>query len=377
MKQLLIISDSGMYRQGDAVYAFGPVVKEVEYFLTLFDRVIWVGYDRQKKGTNRSYSKVDGSKVECILLEDVGGKNLLGKLGILFAYPAMFLRLSKLLRKTSCVHLRAPSHPAFIGMLLSFLIRKPKYWFKYAGSWVDPAPSFYNLQRRLLTKLGSHCKVTINGTWPDLPSTFYSFENPCLSEEERQRGLAVSKEKFNAKKWDVCFVGNLSPNKGIMESLEAWLRFDHSRKGVFYIIGSGSLEGSLKSLAGEDPSVEFCGTLSREGVRQHYSSCQFTLLASRTEGFPKVIGEAMNYSSIPLVTPVSCISQYIEEAKNGFIIDTLGAKEILETFERAYETSEEALDRFSKINYQKAALFQYDYYLERISNELFDLKTED
>ena len=59
-----------------------------------------------------------------------------------------------------------------------------------------------------------------------------------------------------------------------------------------------------------------------------YSKCDFIILPSKSEGFPKVIGEAMNYGCIPIVSDVSCISQYIQNGVNGFLIKPITSKEI-------------------------------------------------
>ena len=45
------------------------------------------------------------------------------------------------------------------------------------------------------------------------------------------------------------------------------------------------------------------------------------VLPSYSEGFPKVIAEAMNFGCIPIVSDISCIRQYIINGKNGFLIN--------------------------------------------------------
>src|SRR5690606_41847313 len=61
-----------------------------------------------------------------------------------------------------------------------------KGWYKYAGNWNQKKPPLgYALQRWMLKH--QKRKVTINGSWPKQPKHCITFENPCLTEKERDR----------------------------------------------------------------------------------------------------------------------------------------------------------------------------------------------
>src|SRR5690606_19364457 len=114
------------------------------------------------------------------------------------------------------------SQPAFISMFLSLFYSNKQFWIKYAGSWVDKTSFSYDFQRRVLKILPSHVKVTINGSWKNQKASILTFENPCLSLEDRAIGYQICQEKKLQQPASYCFVGNLDSNKGADLLLEVF-----------------------------------------------------------------------------------------------------------------------------------------------------------
>ena len=123
-RKLLIISDTGMYQKQDNFFAFGPVVKEVECFLKEFNEVTWVGYNKPYEVNNKSFINFSDSRLKYIYLRDLGGSDFLSKIEIILNYPIIILKISYLLFKYDNIHIRAPSHPAFITMILSYFFKR-------------------------------------------------------------------------------------------------------------------------------------------------------------------------------------------------------------------------------------------------------------
>lgn len=107
--------------------------------------------------------------------------------------------------------------------------------------------------------------------------------------------------KFSNKKWDVIFVGRLSPTKQINHAIEA---FKASQiKGKMLIVGEGAQHVKLKKLVsklGLDNQIFFKGWLSKDEVLTLIEQSKILVLPSRTEGYPLVIGEAL-MSGTPVV----------------------------------------------------------------------------
>ncbi len=373
MKTLLIISDSGMSVRKDQTVAFGPVVKEVEAFLQLFDHITWIGSKQDFKG---SFEMIPKERLTVQMLDRPSGSGWRYKIKILFQYPRLKRLLLKEIEKHQYIHVRAPSHPAYLAMRICRKFPTKQFWFKYAGSWVDPAPKFYDFQRRLLKSLPLNCKVTVNGEWPKQSANILSFENPCLSEVHREEGNKVLslKSVANPPKMDYCFVGGLNENKGIEQIVRVWSQIHDKRIGTLHIVGEGPLKKVLLEMARTmENKISFHGLMPKEKVHQIYSQCHFIILPSKTEGFPKVIGEAMNYSCVPLVSNVSCLGQYIQNGVNGFLLKDRSVESIARAIHESLLLKSDIIHRYNHYNYNLAEKFTYTYYIQRIRKKIFNL----
>ena len=365
--KLLVISDTGMYEQEGKVYAFGPVVKELDYFLTIFKDVTWIGFNRPDQIGNKSYNEVTNNNVKVLGLKNVGGTQLKSKLQVLFQYPKMFQEVLKEVKKHNYIHCRAPSQPAFLSMFLTFLFPKKQFWFKYAGSWVDKTSVSYNLQRKTLQILPSHVKTTINGHWEDQKATIITFENPCLTILDRELGAQIKKQKKLLKPSKYCFVGNLDSNKGVDILVETFKIYSNIEIDTLHIVGDGPLRNALESsLESVKFKVVFHGFLSRETLMEIYKVCHFIVLPSKSEGFPKVIAEAMNYGCVPVVTIVSCIEQYIKNETNGFLLEDVSHVSLQKALLKINDLKEDEYKTMIEYNYNLAKKFTYQYYINQI-----------
>lgn len=373
--KLLVISDTGMYvDENNEVYAFGPVVKEVNHMLTIFDEIIWIGFNTPNKKRNKTFLQISSENVKPILLEKVGGKSILEKLKIVLSYPKMMRVIYKELKLVDKIHTRAPSNPSVIAMFFSLFMKKKTFWHKYAGSWVDKASKFYELQRWVLKQLPKKNNIiTVNGDW-NQPNNILAFENPCLDEKDRQRGKKIIEQKQLKRKINFCFVGALNEHKGVDKILEAFKNVDVSKVNTLHFVGDGTQRYVYEELSKSlNCNVVFHGFMDKNKIYKIYEITDCILLPSKSEGFPKVIGEAMNYGCIPIVSNVSCIDQYIENGKNGFLINQITPKGINKSIDEVLGTNTKELSKMMLYNYELAEKFTYNYYNDRIKEEVFKL----
>lgn len=370
--KLLVISDTGIYESKGKVYAFGPVVRELEALTATFESIVWIGYNRPDQLHNAAYEIIDLPNISTVMLKRVGGTSILDKLSILWQYPQMFLRIQQLVKGHQKIHVRAPSHPAVIAILLAQWYSKKQFWFKYAGSWVEAAPYFYDLQRRLLKRLKHPNKVTVNGTWPLQKSHILAFENPCLTIQDRARGATICQQKTCPQAYDYCFVGGLNTNKGIEPLLAAFREIPKQQIGVIHVVGDGVLKSQIIELTKSFPhNIIIHGHLAKEQVVAIYTKSHFVVLPSKSEGFPKVISEAMNYGCIPLVSDVSCVGQYIHHKTNGYLIASQSTDHIKDALEWGLNLSTDDFQLMVVSNYEFSECFTYERYINRVHREIF------
>lgn len=371
-KQLVVISDTAIYKNDGKVFGFASVVQELEYIEDKFETIIWIGTNSPKLKGNDTLIEIKSQNIQTILIPKMGGKSIFQILKILVLYPYLFLLIGKHIFNASVIHTRAPSHPAFIAILLSFLIPKKIWWHKFAGSWKSSnLPLFYKLQRNILEK-AKHSNVTINGFWPNQPNHCISFENPCLTNEDINRGIEIIKTKKFTDKFNLCFIGRLDEAKGVDLIIEALKQINLDKIEKIYFIGDGERRKHFQYQAAflEGKAV-FYGFLNKQRVHHILSTSHFLLLPSKSEGFPKVIAEAACYGVIPIASDVGSISHYINQS-NGFIWKYNGAQSFATVLNQAFETNPDQLAQISQNVLPLAELFTFENYRSKLQQYILN-----
>lgn len=370
-KQLTVVSDTALFRKGNITFGFGPVVRELEYIAPNFQKIVWIGFERPDRNDSKAFDRIVANNIETVLLKKCGGKRFIDKLYVLANIPQMALVIIKHILSAEVVHTRAPSTPAFIAVLLSYIFRKKTWWNKYAGNWNQKQPPFfYGLQKRLFVS-AKHTNVTINGFWQDQPEHCFSFENPCLTDRQIAKGRkAQSEKKFNAP-FRLAFVGNLVDKKGVMRIIEAlqFVNLDLIDRMDFIGDGPNRKEYERQSafLSGK---IIFHGYLDNIGVHNLLSEAHFFLLPSDSEGFPKVIAEAACYGCIPVVSDVGSIGHYVKDESNGFLWETDSYDSFSMVLEKALSVPLEELEQKSKNILRLAEKFTFNNYRRKLETSI-------
>ncbi len=63
------------------------------------------------------------------------------------------------------------------------------------------------------------------------------------------------------------------------------------------------------------------GNQNAEIVKQYYKNAHFLIFISRSEGWPKVVAEAMFWGCLPITTDVSCVNYMICNGERGKITE--------------------------------------------------------
>lgn len=369
-KKLTIVSDTAVFCKDNEYYGFGPVVREIEYIDFVFDEITWIGFNSEDKLGDMSMQKITSPKIKVVFLKKVGGKGVLSVLNILFQYPVMLIVILKNIIKADVVHTRAPSHPAVIAVMLSFIFRNKIWWNKYAGDWDQEKTSFSYRFQRWLFKKAKHTKVTINGFWENQLKHCYSFENPCLTKTDIAEGIEIAGEKEFFPPFTFCFVGRVDEVKGVSRILNALSEIPYEQIGKVHIVGEGKdMEKYKKEASFLGEKIFFHGNQSKENVHKYMGESHFFLLPSTAEGFPKVVAEAACYGTIPVVSNVSSVKHYLNDS-NSFLWHISTREVYGEILKKAIDSPEEIKIKKSKEIMKIAPLFTFDNYLKKLKENI-------
>ena len=373
---LAIISHTEHYKTSEGiVVGWSPTVNEINHLLQIFDEIYHVAMLKEGDPPP-SVMAYTSNKIKFIPLPALGGRTISSKFKTIFNAPKVISIVSKTLKQVDCFQLRTPTGiGVFLIPYLSMFTRK-KGWFKYAGNWNQSnAPLGYQIQRKLL-KMQKR-PVTINGRWEDQHSHCVNFENPCLTSNNINEGRQIEDSKLKYDKFDFCYVGRLEKEKGVERIIKAFSVLSETSKSKVnqvHLVGNGNDIEYFKNIA-KDSGVDivFHGFLSQVQVFDIYrKSHVFIMPTTASEGFPKVIAEAMNFRCIPLVSNVSSIGQYVNSGNNGFVLDEVTVKNIVDTIDLILSLNQDSHRRIIKNMDSMVKKFTFEYYNNRIINELLN-----
>lgn len=319
--RLLIVSHTTHFRREGEIVGWGPTVREIDYLAELFDEVTHVAtlYTGPAPSSALPYT---APNVRPRLVAPAGGDSMAAKLGILTAYPAYASVIREEMRRADAVHVRCPANISLLALLLLRRAGEPPYrWVKYAGNWRPEGdePWSYGLQRRWLRENRHRGVVTVNGHWPKEPPHVHTFYNPCLTDEEAAGGSATAETKRLDLPLELLFVGALNEGKGVGRVLRVAQSL--GARGIPYrlrLLGDGPDRPRYEAWAREyDLRAEFLGWVPRSTIADYYAPAHFILLPSQSEGWPKVLSEAMAFGVVPIAAAVSSIPQILADTGAG------------------------------------------------------------
>jgi glycosyltransferase involved in cell wall biosynthesis len=373
--RLLIISHTEHYRLGETAAGWGPTIREIDTLATLFDEVVHVAHLHPGAAPS-SALPYQSPRVVPRLLPPSGGSRLVDKLKVLAQYPGYLHAIVREIRAADVVHVRSPANISLLALLCLAILRKPhRRWIKYAGNWQPDQhePRSYSVQRWLLRRNFARGVVTVNGCWDGQEQHVRSFLNPCLIQEELEEAFTQTHAKQLTPPVRLLFVGRLESAKGAGTALEITSHLQHEGIPVqLDLIGDGPEASHFQRMAsdlGVEAVTSFHGWLPRAEIGRFYAQTHFLLLPSRSEGWPKVISEAMAYGVVPLAGRVSSIPYYLETFGIGKAIEAADVKAYVDAIVNYVDHPARWRDESDRSR-EAARLFSYDRYLEAVRDLL-------
>lgn len=149
------------------------------------------------------------------------------------------------------------------------------------------------------------------------------------------RGLARSKLNLKSDKVYLLFVGNLVAVKGVDILLDAFASVRCSNAELL-IVGEGSEQNQLvahaRNLNALD-RIHFIGRVRHEQIPLWMSASDIFVLASRSEGFPTVVPEAMMCGLPVVATDVGGVEEAVITGKTGVLVSPNDILQLTAVFE--------------------------------------------
>jgi glycosyltransferase involved in cell wall biosynthesis len=309
LRRLAIVSHCTQYRAADGRRAaYGPFVREIDLWCDLFAEVVMhapvADPDEAVPGDARVYGRTN---IAIEPLPRTGGRSIAAKLLQLLRLPELAWRIRRRARRADALHVRCPGNVGLIGVLVGPLTGRPRI-AKYAGQWsAYPGESRTVALQRWLLRRWWGAPVTVYGAWPRQPAHVVPFYSSATTAAQmaRAREIAAGRRvEAPVAPTAVAFVGRLSANKGVDVLLRGLATARAAGAPMTAtIVGDGAERPALESLAAElglVDAVTFTGALPFEAVIDVYARSQILALLSGTEGWPKVIAEAMAFGVVPI-----------------------------------------------------------------------------
>lgn len=371
IRHLLIVSHVIHYAWEGKLFAYGPYAREVDIWADLFPDVAIASPLRSEEPPGDSIAFTRNNITMRPQL-DLGGDSPAAKIAQIAALPVHGWRLSLAMLRADAIHVRCPGNLGLLGVLLAPLFSR-RLVAKYAGQWNgfkgERLP--VRLQRQLLSSRWWRGPVTVYGNWPNQPAHVVPFFTSMMTRRMIQEAEPHARHKQMGSPLKVVFVGRLAPEKRIGALIAAVRKLrDRLVRVELCIVGGGpeeaTLRGQVKEL-GITELVTFTGALPYEaGLKQMESADCLVLPSQHSEGWPKVIAEAMCYGLICLGVRHGQVPDMLKG--RGLLLETGEPAEIADQLEWVTRNSHQA-----EMLAQAGTRWAVQYSLDGLRSELAKL----
>lgn len=360
----LVVTYAPTIKRKDDFFSYAPYVKEMDLWFEHADTIAIVSpYYYKSEILEKDFKRKD---IKRFWLPFFSSITFLQKIRTLLLIPVIIIQLIRAFIWADHIHLRCPGNVGLIACFVQILFPWKTKTAKYAGNW-DPnskQPFSYRLQKSILsnTFLTKKMNVLVYGDWKNQTKNIKSFFTATYRDTDKEAVVVRTLDgliKFS-------FVGSLSPGKRpllTVQIVSALIKRKHNVRLDIY--GDGDMRSELESYIEKNQLQEYItlhGNVVAEQIKEVHKTSHFMMLPSKSEGWPKVVAEAMFWGSLPIVTKISCVPYMLDEGNRGILIDPTVSTAVIEienvlqsasTYEQSVENAMEwsrtyTLDKFEQ-----------------------------
>ncbi|MFH6769632.1 glycosyltransferase [Gaetbulibacter aquiaggeris] len=349
--RFLIISHALHKTKEDAIFSYAPYVLEMNLWLKYVEKVEIVA---PRIGGEQTVIEIayQHSNIHFSALPEIQFTSFKTTLTSLFKVPIIIAALIKACKRTDHIHLRCPGNIGFIGCIVQIFFPKKMKTAKYAGNWDPKAkqPLSYKLQKWILsnTFLTKNIQVLVYGDWPCQTKNVKHFFTATYRKSEIIEPLKRDYSGY----LKFVFIGSLVEGKRPLLAIQI-IEALH-KEGIpvhLDIYGDGVLKELLEeyiSVNKLEKLVILHGNQPKEVIKETLKRAHFSILPSKSEGWPKAISEPMFFGVIPIATSVSCVPYMLDFGNRGILmeanlkLDVIQIKDALKDVDTLKSMSEKA-----------------------------------
>jgi len=314
----------------DKIYGYAPYVREMNVWLSKFNKIVVVGPKSNREKTNIDLA-YESDKVEFIEIPTFSITNSKALVQTILLIPKLIGTIYIQMRQSDHIHLRCPGNVGLLACFVQIFFPKKIKTAKYAGNWDPKAkqPWSYKVQKWMLnnTFLTKNMRVLVYGEWQGTSKNIVPFFTATYSDTDAEYSLSLPQKRLPSKSLPIQFiyVGTLSKGKRPLYAVQLFQQIQRLiPNATLTMYGAGSEQAAIQNfIQSNDLStkVHLLGNQPKEVVEKAYQESHFLFLASQSEGWPKVVAEAMFWGCVPLATNVSCVHQMMGFGSRGVLLD--------------------------------------------------------
>ena len=368
--KFVIITHVIHIKKKDAFYAYAPYVREMNIWAKNVDEILLVA-PISKNETSDIQIEYTNKNITLFNIPSISLTSFWEVLKSILYFPFIVSKIFIAMYKADHIHLRCPGNIGLIGCMLQVLFPSKTKTAKYAGNW-DPKskqPISYLFQKWLIsnTFFTKKMQVLVYGDWSNQTKNI----KPFFTASYTKKRIEENRIREYSSPLQFLFVGTLSPGKRPLYALQMVEQL--LEKGIecrLSFFGEGIERAILEQYIVDHKLTNYIqlhGNQSAKEIEIAYKESDFLLLPSKSEGWPKVIAEAMFFGVIPLVTKISCVPWMLNFGKRGVLIDM--------DLEKDVELILKELKNKSQLQLmaEKAQIWSHQYTLDKFESEIKEL----
>jgi len=320
--KFLVITYTPLIKRDGEFYSYSPYVDEMDMWFSFADeyRILSPNF----YPTDFLSKPFKSKKIKAYPIPFIAFNSISRALKSTLAIPFIIIQMIRAIWWANHIHFRSPGNVTLIGALVQILFPSKKKSVKYAGNW-DPnsnQPKSYRIQQAIFrnTFLSKNIKVLVYGEWPNETTNIIPFMSATYRNDEK---LPFKSRDFNDRLKFV-FIGAMVVGKRpilTVKIIEALRQKGYNAE--LHMFGGGNMIDEVKQYVSDNDlsdAITVYGNRDKQTIKDTLLDAHFSILPSKSEGWPKAIAEGMFFGAIPISTRISCLPWILNQGERGILI---------------------------------------------------------